>query len=186
MSTVLSIDPGKVNMGFAIVKKKKNKKKKTIYQVAQYGMLKHPIADLKAHNLRPVCLQFHAEIDSLIDAHQVQAVSMERFISRGLLGSLAEYICIMQGIISLNPKLKAFNLVTPPAWKNAFNRHTDLKDFYKQALKLKIKPHEIDAILIGFYYLGGGLAFRKFSMPAYRQRFLSRLVGLQHNQKSLI
>lgn len=186
MSSVLSIDPGKVNMGFAIVKKKKNKKKKIVYQVAQFGMLSHPLADLKAHNLKPVILQFNAEIDQLLTTHQVQAVSMERFISRGLLGSLAEYICIMQGVISVNPKVKAFNLVTPPAWKNSFNRQADLKAFYKLGLKYKIKPHEIDAVLIGFYYLGAGLAFKKFSRPSYQHKFLASLAAKRDCQLSLI
>jgi hypothetical protein len=138
MKTILSIDPGKVNMGYGIIQQKAGK-----YRIIKRGMIKNTIQDLKAYNLKDTVLRFHKEIEDMIDKYAITEVSMERFVSRGLLGSLAEYICIMQGILSINPKIKVFNLVMAATWKNSFNKSYELNEFYKQAKKLKIQPHEI-------------------------------------------
>lgn len=170
LKTILAIDPGKVNMGYSIIQQKGSK-----YRILKRGMVKNTIRDLKPVNLKDTVSIFNNEIDDLIETFSVSEVSMERFVSRGLLGSLSEYICIMQGIISIHPKISTFNLITAATWKNSFNKRYALKEFYKQAKKIKIQPHEIDALLIGLYFLSKGDYFKNFSTEKIRSRILSHL-----------
>ena len=170
MKTILSIDPGKVNMGYGIIQQKDGK-----YRIVKRGMIKNTIQDLKAYNLKDTVLRFHQEIEGMIDEFNITEVSMERFVSRGLLGSLSEYICIMQGILAINPKVKVFNLVTAATWKNSFNKSFNLNEFYKMARKVKIQPHEIDAIMIGLYFLSKGGYYKKLSKARAREKMLKRL-----------
>ena len=152
---LLSIDPGKVNMGYSITEYKNN----TVC-ILKVGMIQNTIQDLKGYNIKPVVLAFNKEICALIRKFKVTEVTMERFVSRGLLGSLSEFICIMQGILAINTRIKVFNLVMAATWKNAFNKNYNLKDFYKEAKAKQIEPHEIDAVLIGLYFLNKDLFFR--------------------------
>jgi hypothetical protein len=49
--------------------------------------------------------------------------------------------------------------------------------FYKQAKKLKIQPHEIDALMIGLYFLStDGKYFRNLSKARARQKMQERVV----------
>jgi hypothetical protein len=141
-------------------------------------MVKNTIQDLKHQNLKETVLKFHHEIESIIDTYKVTEISMERFVSRGLLGSLSEYICIMQGILAINPKIQVFNLVTAATWKNSFNKSYKLNDFYKQAKKLKIQAHEIDAVMIGLYFLSGGNYFKGLKAQQSREKMLIKLSTL--------
>lgn len=166
---VLSIDPGKVNMGYAVIRRSK-----TGYKILRLGMFKNTIQDLKPKNLKPAILQFQDELNQIIDKFSVSAVAIERFVSRGLLGSLSEYICIMQGMIAVHPKIKYYNLIIPSTWKNCFNKSYQLKLYYKEASRLKIQPHELDAALIGIYYLNKEV-YKSFRRPKFRTKFLSKL-----------
>jgi SH3-like domain-containing protein len=62
MKTILSIDPGKVNMGYGIIQQKAGK-----YRIIKRGMIKNTIQDLKAYNLKDTVLRFHQEIEDMID-----------------------------------------------------------------------------------------------------------------------
>ena len=167
--TILAFDPGKTNMAYAIHKKTGKK-----IEVLEFGMFKNTITDLKPQNLKDTVKDFNKAVVSLIKKYSVEEVSMERFISRGLLGSLAEYICIMQGIIAINKRVKIFNLVAAATWKNSFNKNYNLKQFYKDAKEHGIIVHEVDAILIGIYYIDKSL-FAKFSSDRFRKQFLRKL-----------
>jgi Holliday junction resolvasome RuvABC endonuclease subunit len=127
MKTILSIDPGKVNMGYGVIQYNNNK-----YRIVKRGKIKNTIQDLKDYNLKQTVLKFNQEIEDMIDKYKITEITMERFVSRGIRGSLSEYICIMQGILAINPKITAFNLVTAATWKNAFNKVYVLKDFYNE------------------------------------------------------
>lgn len=168
--TILAIDPGKVNMAFCLVRQTGKK-----YRILKLGMVKHTIQDLKGLNLKSVVLKFHKEIDVLIKKYNVTELTMERFVSRGLMGSLSEFICIMQGILAIHPRIKVFNLVTAATWKNSFNKSFDLKEFYKMAHKLKILPHEVDATMIGLYYLDKTRYFERLKKKINREKTLARL-----------
>ena len=170
MKTILCIDPGKVNMGYGIIQYNNNK-----YRIVKRGKIKNTIQDLKPYNLKEVVLRFHKEIEEMIDKFSITEITMERFVSRGIRGSLSEYICIMQGILAINPKITAFNLVTAATWKNTFNKVYDLNEFYKQAKKLKLENHEIDAVMIGLYYLAKGQFFQRLSKASARTKILKRL-----------
>ena len=181
MKTILCIDPGKVNMGYGIIQYNNNK-----YRIVRRGKIKNTIQDLKDHNLKETVLKFNQEIEDMIDTYNVTEVTMERFVSRGIRGSLSEYICIMQGILAINPKITAFNLVTAATWKNTFNKAYSLKDLYKQARKLKLEDHEIDAVMIGLYYLGKGQFFAKLSKASAREKILKRLSSIWVSKNCLI
>lgn len=154
---ILAIDPGKVNMGYSVIEYDDDTATINILEV---GMVKHTIQDLKGYNIKPVVLAFNKEICTLIRKYKVTELTMERFVSRGLLGSLSEFICIMQGILAINTKIKIFNLVTAATWKNCFNKNYVLNDYYKEAKKLKIEPHEIDAVMLGLYFINKELFLR--------------------------
>lgn len=173
IKTILAIDPGKVNMGYSIIQFDNGK-----YRIVARGMVENTIQDLKGDNIKPVVKKFHSEIQKKINTYGISELTMERFVSRGLLGSLSEFICIMQGILSINSKIKVFNLVTAATWKNAFNKHYELKAFYKLGKQYGILDHEVDAALIGLYYLGKAQHFTKFKYAKYRHRFFKRLKSL--------
>lgn len=168
--TILSFDPGKTNMAYSVILKDGRKTP----EVLEYGMIVNTITDLKPHNLKEVVKKFNREVVKLLKRYDIDEVTMERFVSRGLMGSLAEYICIMQGIVSINKRVTIFNLVMAATWKNQFNKSYDLKEFYKDAKSLKIQVHEVDAILIGLYYVDKTL-FGKFSTSRFRKQFLRKL-----------
>lgn len=167
--TILSIDPGKVNMGYAVIQMTgKNVK------ILKVGMIKNTIQDLKGYNIKPVVLAFNKEICSLIRKYKITELTMERFVSRGLLGSLSEFICIMQGILAINTRIKVFNLVTAATWKNCFNKSYVLNDFYKEAKALKVEPHEVDAVCIGLYFLNKEI-FKRLASKKSRAKLANRL-----------
>ena len=83
-------------------------------------------------------------------------VAIERFMARGksLRGSVMESTCMTIGFILGNLySVPEVALVTPAAWKNAYNSKRkkssgSLNDDYKSC---GTTPHQLDAVLIGTY-----------------------------------
>lgn len=146
---ILALDPGSKNTGISVVAMHNNKT-----QVIANSILTNPLHDLtKFLEQREI---FRKEIDSWIQTYNPNGIIIERFLSRGLLGSLGEIVSIMIGIISERYSLP-IKLITASTWKNQWNRKFSeypLDELYKQC---KITPHQLDAILIGRFGLELGL-----------------------------
>jgi hypothetical protein len=141
---ILALDPGKVNFGYSILEANK----RGHFKVLKNGTLKDTIQDLKL-NLYESVIMFENEVDTLIAEFNVTHIVGERFVSRGLLGSLSEYVNIMLGICAAKSSVN-FMLIIPATWKNQLKKKLDLELLYRE---LKVTKHEIDAVMIGVYYV---------------------------------
>lgn len=146
---LLAIDPGKVNFGFSVLEHVDGR-----YRVCRAGMIVHTIKDLKTNSITSGIDAFRSEISTITSKYQINTVVAERFLSRGLLGSMSEYINIMLGVIGGMPEITTFTLVTPATWKNAAKRVFSIDDVYK---KCGVTHHHVDAALIGIYWIDTSL-----------------------------
>ena len=97
---------------------------------------------------------------AFIDEYKPDEIMAERFISRGLKGSMGEKVSAMlftMATICWYRNIK-FTLVAAQAWKNTFNkRHfypAKLDELYKMVGKTK-NAHRVDSCLIACYALNG-------------------------------
>lgn len=148
----LSGDPGKVN--FALTVTEVNGKKLDIIGTRMFS---NPIQDLTG-DLATVIKNFTKELIEIDKQYgPFDGVCFERFQSRGLGGNTIEAISIMIGVAAFyfQKKKVPFFAITASQWKNAFNRHADLKELYKEynltSKKSKKAIHEYDSMLIGLY-----------------------------------
>jgi hypothetical protein len=142
---VLGIDPGKRNFGVSIVGVSKTCQTYKIYKTC---MLLNAVTDFKDSTAASKqAMAFKREVQGYLKKYKIDLIVVERFMVRGRYnGATSEYISAMIGILLvLGVKVC---IVTPPEWKNAFNKKFDLKEVYKRT---KIVPHIIDATLIGIY-----------------------------------
>jgi hypothetical protein len=149
---ILSGDPGKVNFALSVLNVEGKK-----LEIIGTRMFGSPIQNLTG-DLRGVTKKFIDEISSIDKQYgPFDAMCFERFQSRGLGGNTIEAISIMLGVMAFycHKKKIPFFVITASQWKNAFNRHEDLKALYAQynltSKKSKKAIHEFDAMLIGVY-----------------------------------
>ena len=140
---VLGLDPGKVNFGYSVVETNSEGK----YRVLECGVLKTTVTELKV-GLSGQVAAFKKQMSDIVSRNHVTHIVGERFVSRGLLGALSEYVNLMLGICScLCPD---FCLIIPAQWKNAANKHICLVDYYKH---IKVPAHIVDSTMIAIYYI---------------------------------
>lgn len=147
---ILSIDPGKVNIAYAVIDARHHRGKVQI-KLHQCGMLKKGITELKTTDVRKPVAAFHREIRSILETYgNFDLFIAERFQSRGLLGATSEYVNIGLGIVLVLTARKRMTsrLITAATWKNRANKFFDLKQAYKD---VRTTPHELDATLIGIF-----------------------------------
>ncbi|AXG66931.1 Holliday junction resolvase [Dickeya phage vB_DsoM_JA29] len=149
---ILSGDPGKVNFALTVLDVKG--KRLDIMGTRMFGS---PIQNLTG-DLGSVTKKFIDEIAKIDKQYgPFDAMCFERFQSRGLGGNTIEAISIMIGVMAFycHKKKIPFFAITASQWKNAFNRHADLKGLYKEfnltSKKSKKAIHEFDSMLIGIY-----------------------------------
>lgn len=176
---VLSGDPGKVNFALSVQEFKDKR-----ITVLGTRMFQNPIQNLH-YDMRQPTKEFLQELEQMWKLYgPFDAMCFERFQSRGLGGNTIEAISLMLGVISFFALKKKcpLDLITASQWKNAFNRHMDLKGFYADynlSSKKSVKAiHEFDASLIGvytFYRHSGIKPFVGFNriIDAYVPKFLS-------------
>lgn len=147
---VLAIDPGSANMAISVVAANDEKQVKIVAN----SLLKCPIYDLTHFNAQRSA--FLSEIGQWVDLFQPNAVVIERFVSRGLHGSLGEYVSSMIGLIGGRYTNLPLLPLMAASWKNAFNRRhpIELDELYPQC---RTTPHQLDSCLIGIYGLEKGL-----------------------------
>ena len=144
---ILSIDPGKTNMGISCLGVKADD---TLVVLAN-AVICRPFTELKAGFMQSLntCL---AEIDNWVKCYTPHCISMERYMNRKIGGDSAEVVSILIGAISYKYQMPT-KLLNAAVWKNAFHsRFVDskLEEIYKYS---KTTPHAIDAILQGCYAL---------------------------------
>ena len=169
MKSLLALDPGKVNFGYSVLDWKDD----GTYRVRDCGILKHTITELK-RGLPKSTRKYGKEVSTLVNKYDIEVIIAERFVSRGLLGSLSEYVNIMLGITSVYAK-KDFLLIIPATWKNRFNKKYPLKNFYRDSVNTK---HSIDATLIGVYYINtlcGKETYFRFESKDKRNHILKQM-----------
>lgn len=147
--TILAFDPGKINMGFCVIRY--NGKR---YKIIKIGMFSQAINSLLQQQFAEQSKIFNAAIKKLIKQYQPDRIIAERFLNRGrFFGGTSELVGVMLGIIwGLANKYKIpLLLTTAAAWKNQFHRHTTfkLKQLYQQMKPLP--PHCVDSGLIAVF-----------------------------------
>lgn len=147
--TLLGIDPGKTNCAFSVVRIKLTPFK---YKVMAHGMIKNPVNELTGGSvaLHGRYNKFKSEIRKLKRTFKVDAIFAERFMTRGgsSMGTTIEVVSIMLCLLS-HVGVKTVQLFTAAQWKNQWNKHNDLKEFYKSMHPMP--AHSIDATGIALY-----------------------------------
>jgi hypothetical protein len=154
---VMGLDPGPVNFGWSVVKGSRPFK----IEVLASGMLKNTINKMPNETISNEDSDpFMNEVEDIIYKYKVQRVVVERFMSRGLKGSTIECVNGMIGLIWGGlPYLSRLKLIIPAQWKNAWNKHIDLKDFYKRTA---CKNHQVDATGIAMYGIYNWMGYKPF------------------------
>lgn len=148
MITVLGIDPGSVNAGYAIVRVRV-KGKRSEYKLEECGKLKHLLKDLKKPHKKE--LKAHVkEVRALVKKYKVDYVLVERYMTRGIKGSTIEAVNQMLGALEIG-LTQEITQIPAAVWKNQVNRKFDLKEFYAT---VPVEPHEVDAVLQAVWLAG--------------------------------
>ena len=149
---ILAGDPGKVNFALAVI----DVQGKNI-EILGTRMFQKPIQNLTL-DMRQQVKEFLKEIAAIDKEYgPFDAVSFERFQSRGLGGNTIEAISLMLGVLCFyfTKKNVPIHVITASQWQNAFNRHADLKGLYAEfKMTSKKSPkeiHEFDAAMIAMY-----------------------------------
>lgn len=159
--TISSHDPGTANYGYAVVQLTKQAQR-IKFRVLENGLCPTTVKnlkDVKAHRLEVEA--YMAWLRSLKARYDLDAVCVERFMTRGIKGPTVECVNQMIGGMEMGP-LRGINLKMMPAatWKNAVTRAgVDLKATYKIA---RVTPHQLDACLIGIYTGHQGFKVKDF------------------------
>lgn len=148
MITILGIDPGSVNAGYAVLLVRV-KNKKVQYKLEECGKLDNLLKDLKKPHKK--VLRAHVkEVKSLVTKYQVDYLLTERYMTRGIKGSTIEAVNQMLGALEIGLS-QEITQIPAATWKNQVNRIFDLKDFYKS---VRVEPHEVDAVLQAMWLAG--------------------------------
>lgn len=172
---ILSLDPGTVNYGFAIVDIR-HKHGKTAFQVLENGKCERTVKTLKsAKVMREEMALYEMWLGDLVARYQPHAVAAERYMTRGIKGPLVECVNIMIGM-TLTLIEKPFKIMPAATWKNAVSRQgVDLKAQYKV---VGVTPHQVDAAMIGVYTGCQAFGLNQFgdlNLPKLFPRFLEQL-----------
>lgn len=117
------------------------------------------INDLTQKNYWTSHLQFAKAFLTWLKKYKPDVVMAERFISRGLRGSIGEKVTMMLGIMAeiCRRKKIQFILVSAQSWKNTFCRRHFSKDKL-EAMYLAVRKknaHLVDSFLIAVFAAGG-------------------------------
>lgn len=143
--TLLGLDPGKNWFGYSVVKVKFDPPFR--YKVVTTGLVENVVYDL-TKGIRFQSRSFKREISGLLRSHGADILIAERYQNRGrMMGATIELVNYMLGVMD-SLRVQDYVVITAAQWKNAFNKHYDLKEFYRE---LPLVPHRVDATLIALY-----------------------------------
>lgn len=145
---LLCLDPGKTNMGISVVGVDGQDRVKVVAN----AIMVDPVSEL-ALNYKTGFDKWLAEIDLWVQLYQPHGIILERFMTRGTMGSTIECVGIMIGGLTAryNLPIKLLNAAT---WKNAFHRRFPTEELDLIYKVCKTTPHALDSVLIGCYGLG--------------------------------
>ncbi len=157
---LLGHDPGRAHYGIAAIEVNSLTGRTSILQC---GEIRNTIQGI-ARNFNNSRLAFIKELKEWVEEFNPDAQVLERFMTRGIGGTLIEEVGITIGTVTTRFRRRAdgtpmpFKLLPASQWKNDFNQKApiELKDFYKM---VRISPHQIDAALIARY--GAQIALKK-------------------------
>lgn len=153
---VLALDPGTKNFGVfgGILHGAK-----TLHAVKPLvsKMLANPVISLGG-TLEDNTNNFLSEFEALLDLVEPDVVVIERFQTRGLMGTTVELVGFMLGLIGgcvrrrniTNEVHTVFKPIIASQWKNAVNRKLSLPDVYEKLGSGKLH-HRMDALLMSLY-----------------------------------
>lgn len=150
--TILGIDPGKANFAASVVEV--NFELPFNYKIIEMVMVDSTIQDLTG-NVIARNEKFKKEIRKVVKRWKIDAIVAERYQNRGRMkGNTGELVSVMLGTV-LSMPVEDVTLITASQWKNEFNKHYNLDDFYKE---IDLVAHKVDATCIALYgaaqYLG--------------------------------
>ena len=179
MINILACDPGAANFGYAVIQGRMVGKKISD-RILVNGMCPCPIKQVKgSQELRAKQIAFEKWYTGLLKKYKIDAVCAERFMARGLLGALGEYIGIMIGIMLTSAPHIQFKVFPAATWKNAVRRNVGDKEFLNRTYKIaKVTPHQLDACLIGVWTLFQGFKqkdFGPFQLAKSINKFLDQV-----------
>lgn len=147
---VFSMDPGSTNYGMAVVEATPDGK----VRIVANSLCSNPVYDLTQFNEQRKA--YIGEIDQWVKLYEPNGLVAERFLSRGLQGSLGEYVSCMIGFTAQEYDHLSFLAPMAATWKVPLQKRFafDLKELYKQC---GTTPHQLDACFIGIYALEKGL-----------------------------
>lgn len=169
--TILGLDPGSSNFGWSVVRVKVGKT--FHYKVLANGKIEKTLHSLKDDVLTDINV-FKAEIRKILRTYKPTHLIAERFMTRGIKGATIEYISVMLGVLT-QMGIKNIRFITAAQWKNRWNRHYRLDDFYK---RVGIEDHQVDATNIALYGAAiwhGAPYFDYFASEAELIKFIKRL-----------
>jgi hypothetical protein len=147
---VFSMDPGSTNYGMAVVEEDNEGG----VRILANSLCSNPVHDLTMFNEQRKA--YIEEIDQWVQLYKPNGLVAERFLSRGLQGSLGEYVSCMIGFTAQKYDHLSFLAPMAATWKVPLQKRFgfDLKELYKQC---GTTPHQLDACFIGIYALEKGL-----------------------------
>lgn len=150
VARIFAHDPGSTNYGMAIVEADQNGK----VRIVANSLCANPVHDLTQFNEQRK--SYIEEIDQWVKLYSPNGLVAERFVSRGLNGSLGEYVSVMIGFAAQKYEHMPFLAPMAATWKVPLQKRFgfDLKELYKEC---GTTPHQLDACFIGIYGLEKGL-----------------------------
>lgn len=148
MLTVLGLDPGTANFGYAVVQVFMQPKYK--YRIITHGMIDEAVQEMSGLDVGERMQKFEKRIRSLKRMHNIDVAVGERFMTRGHKGTTIEAVSAMLGITaSVFKNEVAF--IPASQWKNAINKKLELEGLYESMKHYGIAAHRVDAVGIALY-----------------------------------
>lgn len=169
MEIFLGLDPGTKNFAYGVVQVRGDR-----YRILQHGMLLNPVYELKGHDVGRRVAKFKNEILSIRRTYGVEFATAERFMTRGHGGTTIEAVSLMLGVVATIFKTN-IHFVTAAGWKNAWNKHYDLKRFYDEMKPYGVQTHQVDAVSIALYGATTALKKPHFAMLSNIRRLKTEL-----------
>lgn len=172
---MLSLDPGTVNHGWAVLKVNRPFKP----EVLATGLIHNNIHDLKG-NIQDRTALYLSEIQAIVEQFDVDSIAVERYMTRGLKGTTIECVNVMIGAImgitwnTASQGPVRIMLMPASQWKNEWNRYSDLVTFYG---KVKCVAHQVDSVGIGLYASAQYLGVKPFESIKKLEPALARQIN---------
>ena len=173
--TVLAFDPGSKNFGWSVVcgRKKKNKLE---LRILCSGHIVNTMNQMKIGPLhKKQRAAFVEEILAIKNSYPLNYFVAERYMNRGIRGTLIEAVAMMLDAATSSLKLP-YTLLAAVTWKRALDKcGVDLKQAYKWC---KATPHQLDATMMGVFAL-----MKILDVPQYKIQIKPIILAIEKVSK---